>query len=422
MSGKTELRLFDVDLPQIAAVDAYFVPVFPDTALGKDLSDIVFTLNGSGSEYMDLNDTTLTVRARILDPDGNPYDKTATKNAFYPVNYFMNALFKDVKLLLNGKIIEGGSDYYSYKATIEDIFNFDLATKDIQLRTKGYYPNVDDRKVSIDQSEEKEYCGALRLDFFNQPKYLIPGVDVQLIFKRQESVFALEGDSSGTAKPCIDITSAFLRVRKVKVNAGVEMGHTLGLQTKNVKYFYPRGKAVRYNIGKGTWDYVKENIFPGGMCPKMLIITLLSQIDYNGENCKNSPFVFKHKNLKRLNVHVDGSSVPFRGGYEPNFATGMVEDEYFRSIIQCAQHLNKNVNNGITLEKFKDGTMTFFLFNLTPDFEVQQKQVFKDVNLRVDMAFDKPLDESINVFIYGVFDTEIEITKERSIITTNHVF
>ena len=422
MSGKSELRLFDVDLPQIAAVDAYFVPIFPETALGKDLSDIVFTVNGSGNEYMDLNDTTITLRLRILDPTGKPYEKSASKNEFYPVNFFMNALFKDVKLLLNGKIIEGGSDYYAHKSTLEDIFSFDNATKDIQLRTKGYYSSEDARKASIDQSEEKEYCGALRLDFFNQPKYLIPGVDVQLIFKRNDSIFALEGDSSGSARPRISITQAFLRVRKVKVNTGVEMGHTIGLQTKNVKYFYRRGKAVRYNVSKGTWDYVKENIFPGGMCPKLLIITLLSQIDYNGENAKNSPFVFKHKHIKRLNVHVDGSSVPYRGGYEPNFNTGMVEDEYFRSIVQCAQHMNKNVNNGITFEDFKEGKMTFFLFNLAPDFDVHQKQVFKDVNIRVDLAFSKPLDEAINVFIYGVFDTEIEITKERSIVTVNHVF
>ena len=84
--------------------------------------------------------------------------------------------------------------------------------------------------------------------------------------------------------------------------------------------------------------------------------------------------------------------------------------------------MNKNVNNGITLENFKSGKMTFFTFNLTPDFDMHQKQVFKDVNIRVDLAFAKPLDESINVFIYGVFDTEIEITKERSIVTVNHVF
>ena len=85
MSGKSELRLFDVDLPQIAAVDAYFVPIFPETALGKDLSDIVFTVNGSGNEYMDLNDTTITLRLRILDPTGKPYEKSRSKNEFYPL-------------------------------------------------------------------------------------------------------------------------------------------------------------------------------------------------------------------------------------------------------------------------------------------------------------------------------------------------
>lgn len=89
-----------------------------------------------------------------------------------------------------------------------------------------------------------------------------------------------------------------------------------------------------------------------------------------------------------------------------------------KSIIHNTQHLNTNMNNGIDLEKFKSG-YTFFTFNLTPDFDINQCQMPRDGNLRLELKFGGTLAQAINVIVYATFDSKIEITKDRAIICDN---
>ena len=375
MSGKTECRLFDEVMPQISTLNAYFVTIYPDTALSQDESMINFTINGSGNEYLDLNDTLLTVRMKYIQSNKMNY---TIDLPFRPVNFLMNSLFKDIKLTMNNKHIEGGSDYYPFKATIEDIFNFDRATKSIQLRPKGYYESDTERGASVVKSNPFELCGTLRLDFFNQPQYLLPGIDVRLALTRTESLFTIDGAADVNTKTNLYIYDAFLRVRKVKVNASVEVGHAVGLLSQNAIYSYNATKCVRYSVSQGQWEFKKESIFSGGMTPKFVCVCFVSQDAYNGINPIVSPFEFKHFNVKQVDLFLDGHPLPYQDGYSLNFESGMCQDAYMRSIIQSVQHLNKNIDNGISYEDFVEGRSTFFTFNLTPDFDFRVKQVPKD--------------------------------------------
>ena len=68
-------------------------------------------------------------------------------------------------------------------------------------------------------------------------------------------------------------------------------------------------------------------------------------------------------------------------------------------------HLDKNLNNGITSTNFKD-KYPFFTFVLAPDFDIFQTHLQKQGNLRLDIKFGMAT-ESVNVLIYGIFDSSI---------------
>ena len=176
MSGKSELRVFDHEMPQIVIEDANFVDINPQTSLSESANTIEFYINGSETEYLDMNDTLLYLRLNVVAGDG----KHLTKGSLVtPANFFMNALFSDVTLQLNDTVIEGGNQLYAYKSTFESIFGFSNAAKKIQLRPMGFNDDEVERKSWIEESKQMELIGALRLDFLNQPKYLIPGVSVR---------------------------------------------------------------------------------------------------------------------------------------------------------------------------------------------------------------------------------------------------
>lgn len=157
--------------------------------------------------------------------------------------------------------------------------------------------------------------------------------------------------------------------------------------------------------------------------PKFVIIGLISQKSYNGSDPKFGPFNFKPFNLKRIALYVDGASSPYRSGYEPSFDKKnlRIADVFMRSIIQGGTHLNRNLNNGMTIHDFQRGPCTFYTFNFTPDYNYYQTQFPKSSPVRLDIHFSSALTEAINVMIYAIHDSQFEITKSRQIICTNHV-
>ena len=139
---------------------------------------------------------------------------------------------------------------------------------------------------------------------------------------------------------------------------------------------------------------------------------------YNGSYFKQS-FNFQHFKISQLALHRDGQMIPYKRPYTLNYnknGGNLVTDAYVRSILQNTQMLNTNNNNGIDMDDFTNKGYTFFTFNLTPDFDMNQVQQARDANLRLDMTFASALTHAINVIAYGIFDAKIQITGNREII------
>ena len=422
MSGKSELRIFDEHPPQVAVDSGIFQDVYPVTALDATTNVIEFLVQGSQEDYLDLNDTLLSIRVKVVKPDGKPLvaDEEPT-----PANYFMHTLFSDISMYLNDTQIEGGDPNYPYKAIIESLFNFDDASKAFQLLPAGYSDEEDERKKWIANSKEFELVGALRLDFFNQPKYLLSKVSMRIRMTLNKAIFSLKKDvGEGKPEPSYKIipTHAILYVRRVKVSPRVEEGHAIGLQTKNAIYPYTRTKTITYSIPAGTVSFNKENLFSSGLLPKMIIIGMVNGEAYNG-SLAHDPTFFEHFNVSHVALYRDGQMIPYKKAYTPNFKTAggsKFTDTYVRSIIQNMQLLNVNRNNGITMTEFAENGCCFFTFNLTPDFDMNQPQLARDSNLRLELRFRKQLESAINVIAYATYDAEIQVTKDRRIISNVH--
>lgn len=410
MSGKSELRLFDRQLPQVVVESASFVDVNPQTSLNDSNTTMEFVINPSEMEYLDLNDTMIYVQLKVTNADKT---KLVAGSAITPVNFFMNALFQDVTLTLNDTVIEGGDQKYPYKSTIESIFGFSKDAKDNQLEAMGYHEDPDVRKGWIRESKPCELIGALRLDFLNQPKYLLPGVQVRIKLQRSKDKFALM--NGGVGNPVIRILASKLYVRRVKVAPSVALGHQKGLATKNAIYPYNRGQAISYSIPTGSISHFNDNLFSTKLLPKFVVVGFVKGTAYGGTILANDPFKFEHFNVNSVGLFRDGQSLPYRELYEPNFDEELYTRDYLKSIVHCTQHLNTNLDNGIDLAKFAENC-TFFSFNLTPDFDYTQCQLPRDGNLRLEVKFAKALPEAINVIVYATFDSEIQVTKNREII------
>ena len=402
--AKTELCIFDTVLPQVVIDSANFEEIYTFNAL-DGFSDIKFLIIGSNTEYLDLNDTLLSVTVKVLGEDKNDLEKDADVT---PSNYFLHTLFKDVCLTMNNEIIEGGNDKYAHKALIETIINYGKDTKDVYMDSIGYSEDEAERKKWIANSNSFNMCGSLQVDFFDQPKYLIPGVSVNLKLKRNDSKFCL---ISPKLKPVLKITDAKLYVRRVKVEQAVLMGHEIGLNKQNAHYPIRKSQVETYGISKGSQHFYKDQIFGSERLPKFVLITFQEGSQKEGHYSSDAA-VFKHLNVNSISLSRNSD---FRESYTQNFEQNQYMSSYVMSVIRNMGHLDKNINCGISYTDFKD-KYPFFTFVLAPDFDVFSTQIPKQGNLKLDIKFDTALTSPGLIHIYGVFDSEIQINKNRTVI------
>ena len=128
-----------------------------------------------------------------------------------------------------------------------------------------------------------ELCGALRLNFLNQPKYLLPNVDVKILLDRNKDSFSLILETGDAAK--IIIHRAVLYVRKVKVSPAVQLGHQVGLLKQNSIYPYTKSTIVSNVIPTGSLSYTKDNLFIHTLLPKFIVVCMVKGSAYNGSYC-----------------------------------------------------------------------------------------------------------------------------------------
>jgi len=95
---KSELDLFSVPPTQTSIENGNWIEYHPLTTVG-DGSPIEFDINGTGEDYIDLANTMLVIRAKIINQDGT---NIADDTPVGPTNVWLHSLFSQVDISLNG--------------------------------------------------------------------------------------------------------------------------------------------------------------------------------------------------------------------------------------------------------------------------------------------------------------------------------
>ena len=145
------------------------------------------------------------------------------------------------------------------------------------------------------------------------------------------------------------------------------------------------------------------------------MIAMVDNTAFNGDLGMN-PFNFQHFGLSNLTLYRDGISVSGRP-FTPDFVNGKVMRSYMQTM-QTFKYYNSDDTNGLTPDEFCNG-YTIFAFDLTADKDItaSHRQGHSTKNLRLDLTFATATKHTINVLLYAVYDSSIEITQQRDAIT-----
>ena len=420
---KSELDLFNIGPTQTSIERSLYVEVPPLSALTES-APLDFFIAGNGEDYMDLNNTLLYVCCKIVNADGSNLAADAPVGL---VNYPIASLFSQLDVTLGDRLISQSNNSYPYRGYFESVLNYSEDTLATQFSAGLFYKDTPGAHESTNlegdntgfirranltaQSQKIDLLGHLHADLFFQEKLLLNGVDVKIKLTRSKDAFCLMAGGA-PARYKVQILSASLFVKKVRVAPGVRLGHAEALLTANAKYPVDRVSMKVFSIPRGSRVANQENLFLGQL-PKQVIIGLVDNEAYSGSFQKN-PFFFQHFNINFAALYLDGEQVPTKP-FQPCFEDGNCVREYMSLVQTTGKHM-KDRALLINREDYARG-YTLFAFDLTPDQEGgDHYSLVKTGNLRAEFRFGTALADTINMIVYGVFDNVIEINHRRNVL------
>lgn len=410
-------RPIQTDIEEVSYVN-YYPLVNPNGSSGP----IEFFIPGNMLYYLDLKDASLAVQVKVLKKPGE--DLTAADNVA-PVNNWLHSLFSDITLTMNDTVVEGGTHLYPYKAYLTNLLMYGDEAKKCQLQTSGWAKDQAGamenaantgyvtRKAWVKESTTYYMEGPLLLDMFMQGKLLINQVDLRLKLTRSSNAFQLLALGGGAAKEAqVVIVAAHLKIKQVHVSPDRARQIESSLTLQNAIYPIQRTEMYTYSIPSGMQSSVRENLFHNRR-PKMLLITLVPNKDFNGD-IETNPFNFRHCKLNFLALYIDGKPIPHIP-LTPDFENFNYVDIY-RNLQQFVGLHNHDGDIGITKNDFLNG-YTLFSYILAQDGQstAQVGQPLVNGNIRIEMRFKTALTKAINVVCMAVYDDEVQISRLRKV-------
>ncbi|GFY32025.1 uncharacterized protein F54H12.2 [Trichonephila clavipes] len=139
-----------------------------------DNAPVEFHISGSAEDYIDLSQTQLYVKAKIVKVDNTPITKDDTIG---PVNLFLHSLFSQVDVSLNDRVVSNSSNTYPYRSYIETLLNHGYDSKTSQLTAELFYKDSDDglkkRTEFFKESATVDMIGCIHSDLFHQDRLLL---------------------------------------------------------------------------------------------------------------------------------------------------------------------------------------------------------------------------------------------------------
>lgn len=414
--SKSELDLFSVPATQTSIESGTYVEYHPVSSI-MGAAPIEFDVGASGDDYIDLANSFLHVRAKIVKTDGGNLDDGSVVG---PVNNFLHSLFSQVDISLNGTLITSSTNTYAYRAYIETLLSYGNDAKTSQLTSALFYKDeagkmeendntgLVKRKTFSAASHDIDMIGRLHSDIFFQERYMLNEVNMRIKLIRNNDAFCLMGQQGFSTV----VTAAVMLIRKVKISPSVYLAHAKTLESGTAKYPIRRVVCKTFTVPANYLDISHEKLFSGQL-PTRLIIGLVDNRAYNGDRGRN-PFNFQHFSLTEIGIYLDGQL----HGLKPlklDFAEGRYVLAYM-SMFGGTNKINRDEGNDISRSDYADG-YTLFAYDLSPDLgENDHVNLTRQGTVRLDLKFGNALRHTVTVIAYAEFENIIEIDRNRNIV------
>ena len=356
----------------------------------------------------------------------------AAAEDFSVVNLLPSALFSRVSVKLNNQEISKiGHNCYPFKAYLETLLSFDSGAKESYLKTSMWHPDdvktaksfkttaagksgYDSRKGIVSGGKEIFFSTMIHSDIFQQEKYLIPGVSIQLEFDKSDESFFLLAEEKYKNKLKVQFLSLQIYCTTVQVTDVVKDQLTSTMVSKPALYPMISTGISLSSIPQGTKQITLTGLHVG-ILPNLVLGMFIDSKALSG-SMELNPFYFNNVDVEGLQFFVSGTPVPSKR-FEMNYAKG----DFLRIYDEMIKNLRLNTQNtiAITPEEFKEmyNIYVIDLSNCIGCGNTNHKHVAseKKGSLSCDIVFKTNTDKSLHFLCYTTNNKRLTIDTVGSV-------
>jgi len=275
----------------------------------------------------------------------------------------------------------------------------------------------------VDASTTVQLYGKLHIDFWSQPKYLIPNAEMKIVLtlNKPEIICQLTDTTDNTDFKHVQLNMLDMKLHMEKITPDYAMRVEIenALKVANAKYFYSQNIVTTRNIPDKITSYMCPDIL-SNILPRFFMIGFIPNANYTGTYGTDA-FTFADNKIKSIAAYKGGELLN-GGAYEPDYANNLYAREYYELYRSLNQH-NNHPSLDISYADFKS-KFCFYAFNLSPDMSNRDpttgvvSPVDQDT-INIELVFKSALTAPLTMVIYSMYNKYSEINQGRELTKIN---
>lgn len=421
-----QVDLFSSNPTDTTVESSFYAEYKPAVNIQDSDSKIEFKISGNSVQYLDLNDSFLYLKLKVVAEDGTDLVKGDDVSC---VNNLLHTLFSNCDVYISNKLIETSNNCYGYKAYIESLLSYGtdyiksqgkcaLFVKD----TNGCVSNDTNdgykkRQGFIVPTKIFELCDKLKIDVKNADRYILNNTNVQISLTRARDCFTLLYNQAASSSvpppapknPVVRILDASFFVRKQVLFPSIAISHQKLLDAGNkAKYMYKGTNVKFFTIPAGNQSFTEENIFYGTL-PTRIIIGLVNGAAFSG-NYELNPFKFQPFGLNFISLTVNNIPLPIKA-LNVDFDKDQCLLPYYLLFPNIGIS-SQDAGIIVSRDEYKNGNC-LLAFDLSQSDQWGAMVLEKTGTVRVELQFSKALANSVNCVVYSENQKILELDNFR---------
>ena len=252
------LDLFSEQQSGSGFTNSYDVETPPANPIQQN-NPIRFVLQGHPEHYLDMSNTYMRVKMKVVKEDGSSIPQDAK---VAPVNEMFDAMYDSVQVKLNQQLVGGYSQFYPHLSYMRYLLSFsDTARYTFYKATVGLSREPENHTFALHGyskyvagSKEVTYFGRLACNALTTPRLVLPHVSLEILINRTTPEFCLVKDVGDPERYQVKLIDATLVTRRVAVDEYNHARIMSQLARAPAIYPYCHTRADTIEINQGIFN------------------------------------------------------------------------------------------------------------------------------------------------------------------------